>query len=73
MIYHGMYVEQQPMEPPKAWHDKRNQDMEEYGFSTMEFFNLDHTFDLLIYPRLCYYRDYCNFGHPRWNDTRAME
>lgn len=44
--------------------DPRNQDMPEYGFSGYEFFSLDHTFDLLIYPRLCYFRDYCNVGHP---------
>lgn len=63
---------QRPMEPTKRWHDKRNQDMEEYGFSSMEFFNLDHTLDLLIYPRLCYFRDHCDFSHPRWNDSRTM-
>ena len=47
--------------------------MEEFGFSNMEFFNLGTTLDLLIYPRLCYFREYCNFGHPmgmtqdQWN------
>ena len=48
--------------------------MPEYGFSVYEFFNLDHTFDLLIYPRLCYFRDHCNVGSPggmsfeEWNN-----
>lgn len=59
----------------KPYNDPRNQDMPEYGFSVYEFFNLDHTFDLLIYPRLCYFRDHCNVGSPggmsfeEWNET----
>ena len=58
----------------KPYNDPRNQDMPEYGFSVYEFFNLDHTFDLLIYPRLCYFRDHCNVGSPggmsfeEWNN-----
>lgn len=48
----------------KPCNDPRNKDIPEYGFSSYEFFNLDHTFDLLIYPRLCYFREYCNFGCP---------
>ena len=47
-----------------ACSDPRNQDMPEYGFSVYEFFNLDHTLDLLIYPRLCYFRDHCDVGSP---------
>ena len=38
--------------------------MKAFGFSDYEFFSLDHTFDLLIYPRLCYFREYCVTGHP---------
>lgn len=44
--------------------DIRNKDIDEYGFSKYEFFNLDHTFDLLIYPRLCYFKEFCNLGNP---------
>lgn len=29
----------------------------ETGFSVYEFFSLDHTLALYIYPRLCYFRD----------------
>lgn len=44
--------------------DPRNEDIPDFGFSSSEFWNLDHTFDLLIYPRLCYFKEYCNHGHP---------
>lgn len=37
--------------------DCRNEEDEE-GFCEYEFFNLDHTLDLFIYPRLCYFREY---------------
>lgn len=36
--------------------DIRNKEDEE-GFCEREFFNLDYTLALYIYPRLCYYRD----------------
>lgn len=48
----------------KAASDPRNKDMADYGFSNYEFFSLDHTFDLLIYPRLCYFKEFCNVGTP---------
>ena len=60
----GYYKPNKNLEETKPCTDPRNQDMPEYGFSNYEFFNLDHTFDLLIYPRLCYFRDHCNFGSP---------
>lgn len=69
----GYYQPNKNFEDTKPCADPRNQDMPEYGFSNYEFFNLDHTFDLLIYPRLCYFRDHCNFGSPlgmtfeQWN------
>lgn len=44
--------------------DERKHDMIGYGFSTYEFFSLDYTFSILIYPRLCYFRDNCLFGYP---------
>lgn len=72
MIYHGYYNPSSNISGIKPSQDIRNKDMDEYGFSDYEFFNLDHTFDLLIYPRLCYFREYCPQGAPRWNDTRAM-
>lgn len=54
--------------------DPRTQDKEEFGFSSAEFWNLDHTFDILIYSRLCYFREYCcNYSCPRLVDPRTME
>ena len=72
MIYHGYYNPSSNISGMKPSQDIRNKDMDEYGFSSYEFFNLDHTFDLLIYPRLCYFKEYCNFGNPRWYDQRTM-
>lgn len=60
----GYYKQNNTVSKMRPSQDIRNKDMEEYGFSDYEFFNLDHTFDLLIYPRLCYFREKCNFGHP---------
>lgn len=37
--------------------DPRNKEDEE-GFCSYEFFNLDHTLDLIIYSKLCYFREH---------------
>lgn len=38
--------------------DPRNKENEE-GFCSREFWNLDYTLSLFIYPRLCYFRENC--------------
>lgn len=44
--------------------DPRNEEDEE-GFCGYEFFSLDHSLALYIYPRLCLFREYCaDFGTP---------
>lgn len=53
--------------------DPRTHDEDEFGFSSAEMWSLDHTFDILIYSRLCYFREYCNYGGPRRNDSKAIE
>ena len=40
-----------------ALYDPRNQEDEE-GFCEYEFFNLDHTFDLIIYSKMSYFREH---------------
>lgn len=37
--------------------DLRNRENKE-GFSIYEFFNLDRTLDLIVYSKLCYYREH---------------
>lgn len=32
---------------------------DEEGFCDREFWNLDHTLDLIIYSKLCYFREHC--------------
>lgn len=69
----GYYKPNPKIDSSKPSQDIWNADINEYGFSSREFFNLDHTFDLLIYPRLCYFREFCNNCHPggmtkeQWN------
>lgn len=52
--------------------DSRFEEDEE-GFISAEFWNLDSTLAMYIYSHLCYFRDYCNHGHPgymtaeQWN------
>lgn len=44
--------------------DCRNQEDEE-GFCDYEFFSLDHTLSLIIYSKLCYFREYiADIGTP---------
>lgn len=44
--------------------DIRNKEDNE-GFCDYEFFNLEHTLDLIIYSKLCYFREHCaDFGTP---------
>lgn len=44
--------------------DKRNKEDDE-GFCTWEFFSLDYSMALYIYPRLCKFRDeYAHYGTP---------
>lgn len=64
----------------KAAADKRNR-INKSGFCNREFFDLDHTFNLFIYPRLCYFRDniadiatpgcFCEDpdGNNKWKET----
>ena len=46
---------------------------DEDGFVEAEFWNLDETLAMYIYSRLCYFKEYCNIGHPgnmtqkQWN------
>lgn len=50
----------------KAGADPRNKENEE-GFCGYEFFSLDYSLALYIYPRLCEFRnEYANFGTPAY-------
>ena len=47
--------------------------LDEDGFVSAEFWNLDSTFAMYIYSHLCYFKEHCNVGHPgnmtwkQWN------
>lgn len=50
--------------PFKDENDDPRYEEDEEGFRDCEFFSLDYSLSLYIYSHLCYFKEYCLYGHP---------
>ena len=57
----------------EEWNDDPRYEVDEEGFRECEFWSLDYSLACYIYSHLCYFRDYCLYGHPLYVTEEQWE